>query len=154
MSEAQLGVHLRIELSFLRVILSRHWCFLLAWKSDCWLAWATTCSLLFGSLHHQGFVNVGNHTTTSNRGFDQSVELLIATDCELQVAGCNTFDLQVFACIASELEHLSREVLKNRSGVYGWSCTYTAIWADSALQEPVDSSYRELRLCYYFFVFA
>ena len=43
-----------------------------------------TCSLgLLGCLKDEGLVDVGDHTTASNSGLDESVELLIASDCEL-----------------------------------------------------------------------
>lgn len=87
---------------------------------------------------------MGDHTTTSNGGLDQGVEFFVATDCQLQVAGGDALDLQVFACIASELENLSREVLKDRGGVNSGSRTDTAVRANSAFQESMNSSDREL----------
>lgn len=60
------------------------------------------------------------------------------------MAGGDALDLQVFACIASELENLGREVLKDRGGVNSGSRADTAIRANSALQESVNSSDREL----------
>ena len=90
-------------------------------------------------------MDVGDHTTTSNGGLDQGVEFFIPTDCQLQVAGGDALNLQVFACIASELENLGREVLKDRSGVNSGSCSDTAVRANSALQESMNSSDRELR---------
>ena len=87
---------------------------------------------------------MGDHTTTSNGGLDQGVELLIATDCQLQVAWSNALDFQVLACVASELENLGRKVLKDRGSVNCRRGADTAVRADSALQKSVDSSDREL----------
>lgn len=77
------------------------------------------CSLLFASFHHQSFVDVRDHTTASNGSLDEGVELLVSADSQLQVAWGYAFDFQVLACIASELENLGREVLKDRSSVNG-----------------------------------
>ncbi len=66
-----------------------------------------------GRFHDESLVNVGDHTTASNSCFDESVELLVTTDSELQVAWSYALDLEVLACITSELKHLGSEVLKD-----------------------------------------
>ena len=88
---------------------------------------------------------MGDHTTASNGGLDQGVKLLVAADRQLQVAGSDALDFQVLACVASELENLGREVLKDRGSVNCRSSADTAVRADSALQKSVDSSNRELK---------
>ena len=70
---------------------------------------------LGGSFHDESLVNVRNNTTTSNSRLNESVELFVATDCELQVARGYALDLEVFAGVTSELKNLSSEVLKNSS---------------------------------------
>ena len=104
-----------------------------------------SCSWLLARLHHQCLVDVGDHTTASNGGLDQGVKLLVAADRQLQVAGSDALDFQVLACVASELENLGREVLKDRGSVNCISSADTAVRADSALQKSVDSSNRELK---------
>ena len=104
-----------------------------------------SCSWLLARLHHQGLVDVGDHTTARNGGLDQGVKLLVAADRQLQVAGSDALDFQVLACVASELENLGREVLKDRGSVNCRSSADTAVRADSALQKSVDSSNRELK---------
>jgi hypothetical protein len=102
------------------------------------------CSLLLASLHHQRFVDVGDNTTTSNGRLDERVELFVTADCQLQVAGSDALNLKVLACVASQLQHLSGEVLEDRSGVDRRSRADAAVGADSALEESVDSSDGEL----------
>ena len=89
-------------------------------------------------------MDVGDHTTASNGRLDQSVELFVTADSELQVTGSYSLHLEVFAGVAGELKHLSSEVLKDCSSVDGRSGADTAVRADSALQESVDSSHGEL----------
>ena len=63
--------------------------------------------------HDEGLVDVGNDTTASNRGLNQSVKLFITANGELQVTGSDSLHLQVLASVASELEYLSGEVLED-----------------------------------------
>jgi hypothetical protein len=100
--------------------------------------------LLAAGLQDKGLVDVGNHSTTSNGGLDQGVELLITADGELKVAGRDALHLEVLAGVSSELEHLSSKVLKDSGGVHSGGGTDTAVGAHSALQESVDASDREL----------
>lgn len=46
-------------------------------------------------------------TTTSNGCFDKRVQLLITSDGELQVAGCNTLHLQILGRISCQLKDLN-----------------------------------------------
>lgn len=89
-------------------------------------------------------MDVGNHTTASNGGLNQSVELLISADGELKVTWSHSLHLQVFAGVTGELKHLSGEVLEDGGRVDGGRGTDTAAGAHSALEEPVDSSHGEL----------
>ena len=99
---------------------------------------------LFAALHNQGFVDVGDHTTTSDGSLDQSVKFFISANGELQVARSDSLHLKVLASVAGKLEHLGGEVLKNGSSVDGRRGTDTTVRAHSALQESVDSSNGEL----------
>ena len=62
-------------------------------------------------------MNVRDDTSPCDGGLDQGVELLITTNGQLQVAGRDALDLEVFAGISCKLEHFSREVLHNGSSV-------------------------------------
>ena len=71
------------------------------------LALKHASSWLLVGLNDQGLVDVGNHTTASNGGLDQSVELFVTADSELQVTGSYSLHLEVLAGVASELQDLS-----------------------------------------------
>lgn len=64
-------------------------------------------------LAQQRFVDVGNDTTARNRRLDQRVQLLVATNSQLQVARRDALHLQVFARIAGQFENLRGQVLEN-----------------------------------------
>ena len=89
-------------------------------------------------------MDVGDHTTASDGGLDQSVEFLVAADSELKVTGSNALHLKVLAGVAGQLEDLSGEVFKDSGSVDGRSGTNAAVGAHSALKESVDSSDGEL----------
>ncbi len=91
-------------------------------------------------------MDVGDHTTASDGGLDQGVELLVASDGELEVSRCDSFHLKVLASVSGELENLSGQVLKDSCGVHGRSSTDSAVSAHSALQESVNSSNGELNV--------
>lgn len=85
-----------------------------------------------------------DHTTASDGSFDQGVKLFVSSDGQLEMSGCDSLDLQVFRSVACEFENLSSEVLKDSSAVDSGSSTNSAVGADSALQESVDSADWEL----------
>ena len=102
-------------------------------------------SRFFVALHDQGLVDVGDHTTASNGSLDERIKFFVTADSQLQVTWRDSFHLQVLACVASELEHLRGEVLKNCSSVDSRCCTDTTVSTHSALQESVNSSNGELK---------
>lgn len=97
-----------------------------------------------GRLHDQSLVDVRDHTAASDGRFDEGVELFVAADGELQMAGSDALDLQVLARVACKLKHLGREVLKDRSRVDSGGGTDTAARVDSQLKNSVDSPDGEL----------
>ena len=99
---------------------------------------------LLVALLDERLVDVRNDTAASDRGLDQGVELLITADGELQVARRDALDLEVLGGVASELQHLSREVLEDRGAVDGSRSSDTAIGSEAALEEAVDTTDREL----------
>lgn len=66
-------------------------------------------------LHDQSLVNVGNHTSTSDGRFNQSIKFFVSANGQLEVAGSDALDLEVLACVSCQFEHLSGEVLKDGS---------------------------------------
>ena len=62
---------------------------------------------------------MGDNTTTGNGSLDQGVELLVTSDGEQQVSGCDSLHLQVLGGVTSELKDLGGEVLEDGSAVDG-----------------------------------
>ena len=59
------------------------------------------------------------HTAKGDRRADQRVEFLVATDGQLQVAGRDALDFEVFGGIAGEFEDFGGEVLEDGGDVDG-----------------------------------
>jgi len=100
---------------------------------------------LLAGLLDQGLVDVWNNTTTSNRGLDERVQLLITADGELEMAGRDTLHLEILGGVSGELENLGSQVLQHGSAVHGSGGTNTAVRRNTGLEESVDSSDRELQ---------
>lgn len=54
-------------------------------------------------------------TSSSNCCLDEGVQLLITTDGQLQVAGGDTFHLQVFGGIACQFQDLGKQKKKEKA---------------------------------------
>ena len=52
-------------------------------------------------------MDVRDDTTTSNSSFNQSIELFVTANGQLQVTGSHSLHLEVLAGVASELQDLS-----------------------------------------------
>lgn len=61
-------------------------------------------ALLLAARLDERLVDVRQNTTTGNGGADETVELLVAADGELQVARLDTLHLQVLAGVACRVE--------------------------------------------------
>lgn len=88
-------------------------------------------------------VNVGENTTLGDGDVSQKlVQLLIVPDGELEVTGNDTRLLVVAGSVASKLENLGREVLKDSGEVDGGTGTDT-LSVVALSQETVDTTDRE-----------
>jgi hypothetical protein len=88
-------------------------------------------------------VNVGQDTTLGDGDVAQKlVQLLIVADGELEVTGDDTGLLVVAGSVASQLENLSSEVLKNGSEVNGSTGTDT-LGVVTLAEKTVDTTDRE-----------
>ena len=96
------------------------------------------------ALVDERLVDVGDHTATGDGRLDERVELLVATDGELEVARRDALHLEVLGGVARELEHLSGEVLKDRRGVHRRGGANAARRGRLVLEEAVDTANREL----------
>lgn len=85
-------------------------------------------------------VNVGENTALSDGDVsEQLVQLLIVANGELEVAGDDTGLLVVASGIASQLEDLSREVLKDGGKVDGGTSTDT-LGVVALAEQTVDTA--------------
>ena len=75
--------------------------------------------LLLLHLQQKGSVDVRQHTTKGDGGTDESIELLIATNGELKVAGSDTLDFEILGGVASKLKNFSCQVFEDSSDVDG-----------------------------------
>jgi hypothetical protein len=89
-------------------------------------------------------VDVWDDTTASDSGLDESVELLISSDSKLEMSWSNSLHLKILGSVTSELKNLSGQVLEDSSAVNCGCGTDSAVGADSALQDSVNSSNWEL----------
>lgn len=90
-------------------------------------------------------MDVGQHTAGGDGGAAQeSGELLVVADGELDVAGHNSALLVVTGGVASELEDLSGEVFEDGGEVHGGTST-DALSVSALLQEAGDSAHWELK---------
>ena len=90
-------------------------------------------------------MDVGEHTAGSDGGAaEESVELLVVADSELNVTGHNSGLLVILGGVACELEDLSCEVLKDGGEVHGGTGT-NALSVAALLHETGDSSNGELK---------
>lgn len=74
---------------------------------------STLLGASLGSLVDKRLVNVRNHTTSSNSSLDESIQLFVTTNGELQMPGCDTLHLEILASVTSQLEDFSGKVLEN-----------------------------------------
>jgi hypothetical protein len=85
-------------------------------------------------------VNVGEDTTLGDGDVSKKlVQLLVVPDGELEMAGDDTGLLVVAGGVASQLEDLSREVLKDGSEVDGGTGTDT-LSVVALAEETVDTT--------------
>ena len=90
-------------------------------------------------------VDVGEDTTGSDSAvLKESVELLVVSHGELDVSGDDSGLLGVLGGVASELENLSSEVLKN-GGKIDWGASSNSGGISSYLKESGESTDWELK---------
>ena len=101
-------------------------------------------SLLLFDLEQQGAVDGRKHTTKGDGGTDQSVELLVTTDGELQVTGRDALDLEILCGVACELEDFGRQVFEDRRDVDGRLCGDAHLVLRVRLEKTLDTTAGEL----------
>jgi hypothetical protein len=101
-------------------------------------------ALLALTLLEQGLVDVGKNTSSGNGGLDESVELLVTADSQLEMAGSDTLDVQALGGVASQLEDFGGQVFQDSGGVDSSRGTNTAAGDGARLKETVDTTDGEL----------
>ena len=71
-----------------------------------------SCFLIEVWFLQQTLMDVRDYATSSDCGFDQLIKFVIAFYGKLQMPGCNSLTLQVFAAIASKFKDLRTQVFK------------------------------------------
>ena len=89
-------------------------------------------------LADERLVDVGDDSTASNGGLDQSVQLLVSPDGELEMSGGDSLHLQVLTGVPGQLEDLSSEVLQDGGAVDGSGGSNTARAEGPGLEVTVD----------------
>ncbi len=98
-------------------------------------------------LGEQDVVDVGQDTTLGNGDTDQElVQLLVVADSQLHVAGVDTVLLVVAGSVASKLENLGSQVLKDGSEVDGRASTNAGSKVAVA-EMAVNTANGELEAC-------
>ena len=100
---------------------------------------------LLGLLGDEDRVNVGENTSLGDGHFaEKLVELLVVSDCQLDVAGDDAGLLVVASSVACKFEDLSSEVLEDGRKVHGGTSANTS-GELSLLQEAANAAHRELK---------
>lgn len=89
-------------------------------------------------------MDMRDYAATCDGGLYQVVELLVASDSELQVARRDALHLEVLRRVSGELEHLGREILENRCAVDRRVTAHFQIAHRAALEVAMDAADREL----------
>ena len=87
---------------------------------------------------------MGQYTTKRNGRADERVELLVSTNGELQVARGDALDVQVLGGVASQLEHLCRQILEDSGEVDGSFGADASLVAGNIAEMAFYTATREL----------
>merc|ERR1712051_208782 len=95
-------------------------------------------------LANERLVDVRDDASSSNRGLDQRVQLLVSPDGKLEMPGGDPLHLQVLGGVAGQLKHLSSEVLEDGGAVDGRGGSNPPGGERAALEVAMDPSNEEL----------
>ena len=90
-------------------------------------------------------VNVGQDSSSGDRGPDQAVQLFVTANRQLQMPRRDTLDPQVLGRVSGQFENLGSEVLEDRRGVDGRLGSDTHVVLGTRLQVTMDTTDRELK---------
>jgi len=75
--------------------------------------------LLLFNLEEECAVDVRQNTTEGDRGVNESIKLLVTSDGELQVSGCDALDLEILGGVACQFENFGGQVFQHCCDVDG-----------------------------------
>ena len=93
----------------------------------------------------KGLVDVRNDTSTGNCCLDKRIQFFVTTNSKLQMAGCDTLDLEILAGVSSQLQDFGSQVLKNGRSVDSSCGSHSMSMVNGVLQETVDTTNGELK---------
>lgn len=100
---------------------------------------------LLALLPDQRLVDVGDDASPRYGGFDEGIQLFVAADRQLQMAGSDALHLQVLGGVACQLQDLSSEILEDGSAVHGGGGPDPPMARGARLQVPMDAAHGELQ---------
>lgn len=100
--------------------------------------------LLLLNLEQECAVDVRQNTTEGDRGVNESVKLLITSDGELQVSGCNALDLEILGSVTCQFENFGGQVFQHCCDVDGSFGADAHLVLGLRLEETLDTTAGEL----------
>lgn len=85
-------------------------------------------------------MNVRDNTTACNGGLDESIQLLVSSNGELKMPGCDTLDLEILAGISSELQDFGSKIFENSGSVDSSRGSHTLTVLNRGFQETMDTT--------------
>ena len=101
--------------------------------------------LSLGGLVDERLVDVRNDTTSGNGSLDESIQLFVTPNGQLQVTRRDTLDLEILAGVSSQLEDFGGQVLQDSRSVDRSSGSDTVSLVNGVLQETVNTTDGELK---------
>lgn len=87
---------------------------------------------------------MGQDTTEGDCGVDESVELLVASDGELQVSGRDALDLEILGSVAGQFEDFGGQVFQHCCDVDSSFGADAHLILSLRLEETLDTTAGEL----------
>lgn len=102
--------------------------------------------LLLLNLEEKSAIDVWQYTTEGNRGLDESIQLFVTADGELQMAGRDTLDLEIFGSVSGQLEDFGGEVLQDGGEVDCCLGSDTSLLTGDVSEMALDTTAWELEV--------
>jgi hypothetical protein len=100
--------------------------------------------LLLFNLEQECSVDVRKNTSEGDRRANEGIQFVVSTDGKLQVAWCDTLDLQVFCGVSSKFENFGSEVFQDGGDVDSSFGADAHLVLGGSLQETLYATARKL----------